>query len=99
LCKKLFCGIYANFAWFDGKLDGYNGELDINISYHDYPEIIKNAGLNGFKKPDIPKFDIDGDGKVTSYDAPKILQNIADEKEFYIKLQISIDKLSYFVYN
>ena len=114
-----YCGIYANPAWFDekldksrlakydkwlahwvkspkygnefgglwqygtGRLDGFNGEIDMNISYRDYPSIIKNAGLNGFKKPDKPdisKYDIDGDGKVTSYDALKILQNVTDKK-------------------
>lgn len=63
-----------------GRLDGYNGEIDMNISYRDYPSIIKNSGLNGFKKPDISKYDIDGDGKVTSYDALKILQNVTDKK-------------------
>ena len=63
-----------------GRLDGFNGEIDMNISYRDYPEIIKNAGLNGFKsnKPDISKYDIDGDGKITSYDALKILQNVVE---------------------
>lgn len=111
-----YCGIYANPAWFDGKLDksrltkydkwlahwmakpkydnsfgglwqygtgklnGYNGEIDMNISYRDYPSIIKNAGLNGFKKPiaDNSKYDINNDGKITSEDALKILQKITE---------------------
>ena len=33
------------------EIDGYNGKLDNNIGYVDYPNIIKNAGLNGFEKP------------------------------------------------
>ena len=33
-----------------GKLDGYNGNLDCNYSYKDYPAIMKANGLNGFKK-------------------------------------------------
>lgn len=33
-----------------GKISGYNGNLDMNIAYHDYPSIIKNAGLNGYAK-------------------------------------------------
>ena len=65
-----------------GRLDSHNGEIDMNISYRDYSSIIKNAGFNGFKKPDKPdisKFDIDGDGKVTSYDALKVLQSVTDK--------------------
>jgi GH25 family lysozyme M1 (1,4-beta-N-acetylmuramidase) len=122
-CKTIedagyYCGIYANPAWFDGKLDktklvnydkwlahwtdkpkygnefggmwqygtevfnGFAGEIDVNISYRDYPSIIKNAGLNGFEKPVInviannKKYDVNGDGKVTSEDALAILQDI-----------------------
>lgn len=33
-----------------GKINGYNGNLDCNISYKDYSLIIKNNGLNGFLK-------------------------------------------------
>ena len=35
-----------------GKVNGINGDVDLNESYADYPAIIKNAGLNGFPKPD-----------------------------------------------
>lgn len=61
-----------------GKLNGYSGEIDMDISYRDYPSIIKNSGLNGLKNfsDNSEKYDIDGDGKVTSYDALKILQNV-----------------------
>ena len=122
-CKTIedagyYTGIYANPAWFDGKLDktklvnydkwlahwtdkpkygnefggmwqygtevfnGFAGEIDVNISYRDYPTIIKNAGLNGFEKPVInviannKKYDVNGDEKVTSEDALAILQDI-----------------------
>lgn len=34
----------------NGKINGYSGNLDMNESYKDYPEIIKKAGLNGFGK-------------------------------------------------
>lgn len=111
-----YCGIYANPAWFDGRLykdelaeydkwlahwvkvpkygnefgglwqygtgrlAGYSGDLDMNISYRDYPAIIKNAGLNGFEKPafdaesEVPAADetlagdVNGDGKVNAAD-------------------------------
>lgn len=33
-----------------GKINGYNGYLDANIAYKDYPTIMKNAGLNGYSK-------------------------------------------------
>ena len=31
-----------------GRIDGIHGNVDLNISYKDYPSIIKHAGLNGF---------------------------------------------------
>ena len=33
-----------------GKINGYNGNLDINVCYKDYPYIIKSKGLNGYNK-------------------------------------------------
>lgn len=63
-----------------GKLDGFDGELDMNISYCDYPAIIKGAGLNGFEKPAVPDTptadtsdevfngDVNGDGRVSAAD-------------------------------
>lgn len=33
-----------------GKISGYNGNLDIDEAYKDYPSIIKNGGFNGFGK-------------------------------------------------
>lgn len=33
-----------------GRISGYNGNLDVNESYKDYPSIIKGAGLNGYPK-------------------------------------------------
>ena len=33
-----------------GKLNGYNGFIDMNESYRDYPSIIKSNGLNGYNK-------------------------------------------------
>lgn len=32
----------------NGKIDGYNGRMDLDYAYIDYPEIIKEKGLNGF---------------------------------------------------
>lgn len=34
----------------DGNVNGITGRVDMNYSYKNYPTIIKNAGLNGFKK-------------------------------------------------
>lgn len=33
-----------------GKVNGYNGNLDLNEAYKDYPGIIKSNGLNGYSK-------------------------------------------------
>ena len=37
-----------------GNVPGARGPVDIDTSYIDYPAIIKNAGLNGFKKESKP---------------------------------------------
>ena len=37
-----------------GRINGINGNVDLDEAYKDYPTIIKNAGLNGFKKPENP---------------------------------------------
>ena len=41
------CGIWQYSS--TGKIDGINGNVGLNISYKNYPEIMKNKGLNGFK--------------------------------------------------
>lgn len=32
----------------NGKIDGITGRVDLNVSFIDYPSIIKNSGLNGY---------------------------------------------------
>lgn len=34
-----------------GRLNGYGGDLDLNIAYKDYKKIITDAGLNNLEKP------------------------------------------------
>lgn len=36
-----------------GRINGYNGNLDTDESYKDYPSIIKNGGFNGFSKNQV----------------------------------------------
>ncbi len=44
-----------------GKVNGINGNVDLNYCYADYPSAIKAKGLNGFKKPSAAKaLDTDG---------------------------------------
>ena len=33
-----------------GRINGYNGNLDTNVAYKDYPSIMKSNGLNGYGK-------------------------------------------------
>ena len=40
------CGIWQYSS--TGQVDGISGNVDLNISYKNYPEIMKNKGLNGF---------------------------------------------------
>lgn len=61
------------YSW-KGKIDGINGDVDLDYCYRDFEVIIKK-GLNGFDKVDL-KYDVNGDGKVTSEDALEILSEI-----------------------
>lgn len=42
-------GIWQNSS--NGKVNGITGNVDTDEAYEDYPTIIKNAGLNGYTKP------------------------------------------------
>ena len=42
------CGIWQYSS--AGKIDGISGNVDLDVSYKNYPEIMKNKGLNGFSK-------------------------------------------------
>lgn len=39
------------YSW-TGRIDGISGDVDLDYSYKDYPEIIRKSGLNGFTMPD-----------------------------------------------
>ena len=42
------CGIWQYSS--TGKIDGIDGNVDLDVSYKNYPEIMKPKGLNGFSK-------------------------------------------------
>lgn len=44
------CGIWQKSD--NGCIDGINGNVDLDMAYKNYPEIIKNKGLNGSNKSD-----------------------------------------------
>ena len=44
------CGIWQYSS--TGKIDGISGNVDLNVSYKDYANIMKTKGLNGFSKID-----------------------------------------------
>ena len=46
--KKIACDMHQYTS--SGKVNGINGRVDLNHCYRYFPTIIKNAGLNGFKK-------------------------------------------------
>lgn len=43
-----------------GRVAGIEGNVDTDICYIDYPELIKQAGLNGYGKPDKKTLDTEG---------------------------------------
>lgn len=47
--KPSYTGAFGMWQYTStGRIPGYSGGLDLNVMYHDYPAIIKKAGLNGF---------------------------------------------------
>ena len=42
------CGLWQYSSV--GKVDGINGNVDLNVAYKDYANIMKNKGLNGFDR-------------------------------------------------
>lgn len=49
--KCTYSGAYGIWQYSSsGKVNGINGNVDMDISYQDYPAIIKNGGFNGFTK-------------------------------------------------
>lgn len=42
------------------RFNGYNGNLDADICYKDYPSLIRNAGKNGYPKPTLKVLDTKG---------------------------------------
>ena len=44
------CGIWQYSS--TGKIDGIDGNVDLDVSYKNYPEIMQSKGLNGFNKYD-----------------------------------------------
>lgn len=49
------CGIWQYSS--SGSVPGISGNVDMNVSYVDYPAIIKSRGYNGFTGEDIPVVD------------------------------------------
>lgn len=51
-----------------GIIDGITGSVDLDVSYQDYPEIIRRAGLNGFGRIHKISVIIDGEFVIKDYD-------------------------------
>lgn len=47
------CGIWQH--WDKGRINGISGDVDLDVSYRDYPALIKNAGLNHLDTPSWKK--------------------------------------------
>ncbi|HAU88351.1 MAG TPA: hypothetical protein DCW90_23610 [Lachnospiraceae bacterium] len=53
--KSDYSGDYGlwQYSW-KGNINGISGDVDLDYAYKNYPNIIKNAGLNGFYKTEVP---------------------------------------------
>lgn len=47
---SVLCGIWQKSD--KGSINGISGNVDLDVSYKNYPEIMRNKGLNGFSKSD-----------------------------------------------
>lgn len=58
--KSDYSGDYGlwQYSW-KGNINGISGDVDLDYAYKNYPNIIKNAGLNGFSKTEVPAPDED----------------------------------------
>jgi GH25 family lysozyme M1 (1,4-beta-N-acetylmuramidase) len=63
-----------------GRINGISVNVDLDEAYMDYPTIIKNAGLNGFKKPENP-------APVQEKPAPKTGELSLNGKKYKITLE------------
>ena len=48
----VLCGIWQKSD--KGFINGISGNVDLDVSYKNYPEIMKSKGLNGFNKENSP---------------------------------------------
>ncbi|MBQ7071708.1 MAG: glycoside hydrolase family 25 protein [Ruminococcus sp.] len=74
------------------RFNGYNGNLDADICYKDYPTLIKNAGKNGYPKPTKvldPKGMKQGDKNLGVYELKSLL-SLAESKKI-ITTHITVD--------
>ncbi|MDE5946351.1 MAG: glycoside hydrolase family 25 protein [Oscillospiraceae bacterium] len=54
--KTNYSGQYGIWQFsHTGHIDGINGDVDCNYCYTDYLELVRTAGLNGYKKSDMDK--------------------------------------------
>ena len=75
------------------RYDGYNGALDADICYKDYPSLIRNAGKNGYTKPVAKTLDTkgmkQGDKNLGVYELKSLL-SLAEAKKL-ITTHITVD--------
>jgi GH25 family lysozyme M1 (1,4-beta-N-acetylmuramidase) len=48
VAPSVSCGIWQKSS--KGVIDGIKGDVDLNVAFKDYPQIMKEFGLNGFSK-------------------------------------------------
>lgn len=52
--KPTYNGQYGMWQYSSaGRVDGINGNVDMDECYIDYPKMIKESGKNGFEKPEV----------------------------------------------
>jgi GH25 family lysozyme M1 (1,4-beta-N-acetylmuramidase) len=52
--KPAYSGAYGIWQTGYGKVNGINGDCDMDIGYIDFEPIIKNGGFNGFGSGNVP---------------------------------------------
>lgn len=98
------CGIWQYTD--KGRVTGIQGNVDLNVSYKDYPSIITTLGLNGYTKkatntveapsekqpkPDIPKGKVRIKPEAKSYDGTKLASYVYNRD--YDIIQVKGDRV------
>ena len=103
--KPSYNGNYGMWQYTSsGTVDGINGNVDLSYCYKDYPTIIKNAKLNGYKEEEVAESETDKlkeeiadlKAKLTSSNSQLVEANkiVSDKETEIVKLEKKLKEIN-----